>query len=490
MSKTRFQIFLSTLFDLFSQGRMILLGSYLIVLYLFCILAVVLTLAAHQMQHKAQSLQINGEAVSISMVKDIALYLDKLSDREDRNRAYRDDVQQANDSLKALQEVKLKESEAVSALKIQIRKKVYEAVSPEAMAGIRERYPTTYSTMESFVNYAIEIADSTAQLDVGKLTELRLSYEAAVTRRNAVQDRIDVQIRQISAIEAGKPDLENEKSLQSQITDVREYVQKVTGYTFKVSGEVKDGENKEFVKLHKIASEFQSLKSIEKSYIPIFKLVSLQPEILILILVMVMGMLGGLIHLTQGFLYGERNESPSYYIFRPILGVSAAVTIYILAKAGVLVVADPSTASGSGNSLSPFFVSFLAIVSGLMAQNALGNVHRAGENLFKPANLAGKGRWAFGVEAALARSEAAGGERTRKNLIALLGESEGVVNDWIRGTTETPEHAQKAIAAWVNQPVHLLFHDLKTSDQPEEKAMPENKPEAGKAVPAPSDDEN
>lgn len=459
--QTRFQSVMAAVTDGVSQGRTILLGGYLFSLYVICILAVVLTLAAHQMQHKAQSLQINGEPVSISMVKDIALYLNKLSDREDRKRAYLDSLKDANEKLEALQEVKLQVNGEIATLKNEIRQNVFATVPPEAMAGIREKYPTTYSTMESFVNFAIEIADPAANLDVKFLTERRLTYESAVARRNAAQERIDVQKQQIATLQAGRPDVQDGQNLQSQIADVRNYVEEVTGYVFKVDRDVKDGENKEFVKLHKIASEFQSLKSIEKSYIPIFKLVSLQPEILILILVIVMGMLGGLIHLTQGFLYSERNESPSYYIFRPILGVSAAVTIYILAKAGVLVVADPSA---SGGSLSPFFVSFLAIVSGLMAQNALGNVHRAGENLFKPSNLAGKGRWAYGVEAALKDSEAQAGDRTRAGLTELLGESQGVVNDWIRGITETPEHAQKTIAAWVNKPVHLLFHDLKTQD--------------------------
>lgn len=110
-----------------------------------------------------------------------------------------------------------------------------------------------------------------------------------------------------------------------------------------------------------IAREIRSLR-------PWFHILATQPEsVLVFVLVIAMGALGSTIHITQYFLSGELGRPLTWYFIRPLLGTVTAVAIYILAKAGQLVL-DPSKASAT---MSPWFISFMAIISGLLSGAAL-----------------------------------------------------------------------------------------------------------------------
>lgn len=111
---------------------------------------------------------------------------------------------------------------------------------------------------------------------------------------------------------------------------------------------------------------------------------------LVIFLTMAMGMLGSTIYITQEYVRARSNGQDagnqwqrsyrpiSWYIVRPFLGVATAISIYILAKAGQI-----SLTSGSAaQSLDPFFISFLAIISGLLSEQAIQRISRAADPIF------------------------------------------------------------------------------------------------------------
>lgn len=89
--------------------------------------------------------------------------------------------------------------------------------------------------------------------------------------------------------------------------------------------------------------------------------------ILIIILVLSMGVLGSLIFVTVEFLQEPESypKSLSMYLFRPFLGMILALSMYVMLKSGQSTFSDSSE-----QNLSPFLISFLGIVSGMLAEQA------------------------------------------------------------------------------------------------------------------------
>lgn len=89
--------------------------------------------------------------------------------------------------------------------------------------------------------------------------------------------------------------------------------------------------------------------------------------ILELVLILSMGILGSLMFITIEFInsYNNEKEQFSMYLFRPSLGMIVALSVYVMVKSG-------QSAFGEGDSeyLSPFLISFLGIISGMLAEKA------------------------------------------------------------------------------------------------------------------------
>jgi hypothetical protein len=75
------------------------------------------------------------------------------------------------------------------------------------------------------------------------------------------------------------------------------------------------------------------------------------------------------------------------------VGAITALVIFIVAKAGVPVIADASRVGGDAP-INPYFVSFLAIISGLMSENAILSVQTQGARFFAPDAVPEQLRWA------------------------------------------------------------------------------------------------
>ena len=190
---------------------------------------------------------------------------------------------------------------------------------------------------------------------------------------------------------------------------------------------------------------------------------SMPPDLLVLILVLLMGALGGTIHLTRKYFYDKKQYynkdndfiiEAGYYLFRPVLGAVTALCVYILAKAGVLIISTPASPT-SGASLSPFFVSFIGIVSGLLAEQALDTIQKTGSSWFAPSVAIGRERWTLGFEDALNSSGT-----SKSELANMLGVSPETIDQWAGGASSIPVQAQQIIAAWLRKPARELFSDI------------------------------
>ncbi|MFD2230327.1 hypothetical protein [Alkalimarinus sediminis] len=102
---------------------------------------------------------------------------------------------------------------------------------------------------------------------------------------------------------------------------------------------------------------------------------ALPKSILTLLLVLSTGVLGSIIFVTVEFL-----KEPEYhiqnltmYLFRPFLGMILALSMYVMLKAGQFTFVDDSN-----QNLSPFLVSFLGIISGMLAEEAYHRLTKTG----------------------------------------------------------------------------------------------------------------
>src|SRR5262249_60323342 len=96
-----------------------------------------------------------------------------------------------------------------------------------------------------------------------------------------------------------------------------------------------------------------------------------------------MGVLGSALQMTHAFVVRNQAITISGYLLRISLGAITALVMFIVAKAGVPVVTDASRLGGDAP-IKPHFVAFLAIISGLLSEWALANVHRKAAKLTRP----------------------------------------------------------------------------------------------------------
>lgn len=102
---------------------------------------------------------------------------------------------------------------------------------------------------------------------------------------------------------------------------------------------------------------------------------------LVLVLTIMMGALGGVIGVARTFVAADLpNPAPSDYFIRPLFGMVIAFVIFLLLQAGQLVL----TAGNAADPLSPFPIALLAVVSGLMASEAIATIERWGSGVFRP----------------------------------------------------------------------------------------------------------
>ena len=181
--------------------------------------------------------------------------------------------------------------------------------------------------------------------------------------------------------------------------------------------------------------------------------IAMTGDLLTIMVVMSMGALGSAIRLTRTYLKPVHDERFAHYVFLPVLGAVTAFSIYILAKAGVLIIAD-SNIAGHNTSLSPFFISFLGLISGMLSEEALNTIKTIAKKWFTNRGD-GVERWGIGLEKKLEEKKV-----SQKDIANLVNLPEDTVKKWLNEEEAIPASKQQRIADWLQTSPRELFSDI------------------------------
>ena len=153
----------------------------------------------------------------------------------------------------------------------------------------------------------------------------------------------------------------------------------------RLAKEFKDGRlTNIFAEIDHFETFFSPISSILKistfGLIRVEKYWSFPQPILKINLVLSMGILGSLIFVTIEFIKepkGELTKAFTMYFFRPFLGMIIALAMYVMVKSG-----QSTLFEDMESNFSPFFISFLGIISGMLAEQAYRRLSFTGKAFF------------------------------------------------------------------------------------------------------------
>lgn len=187
------------------------------------------------------------------------------------------------------------------------------------------------------------------------------------------------------------------------------------------------------------------------------KFVTVQPDVLALSLVLLMGILGSCLQILHSFFRAHRIEAPGSYFLRISVGAITALVIFIVSKAGIPVIADTSKLGGDAP-INPYFVSFLAIISGLLSERAIVTVQNQGERFFA-SGTESPDRWARDDLTPRLQSQSV----TTQALADYLHSTESNTASILRGEEKANAEQQRTIAIFLRSTVRDLFTDMPPS---------------------------
>jgi hypothetical protein len=279
--------------------------------------------------------------------------------------------------------------------------------------------------------------------DLGPLIDrLVTAYEpfrAAEAERGATQGGLNVLVQEIAALNIERA--ASEKSLNDVFDSIK------TGLSS--NNEIKSRIENTFYELQ--PSELDQNSAIRFSSL----LITTRPDMLALWLVILMGVLGSSLQMTNAYFKDrDRDVTIGSYFLHLSVGAITALAIFIVAKAGVPVIADASRLGGDA-AINPYFVSFLAIVSGLLSENALASIEAQGKRFFG-AGSSEPDRWAQTDLTADATKEGL----SIKELAAYLDDSESVTTAMLKGDDKIEPSKQHVIAVYLRRPAREIFTDM------------------------------
>ena len=213
--------------------------------------------------------------------------------------------------------------------------------------------------------------------------------------------------------------------------------------------------NSDLLGLARAENAFETICISEINKICLSSFVKIPKQLLILLLTISMGVLGSLMRITRSYFDKKPDEveAISWYFFRPFLGAITALAVLILLKAGQLTITNASVGSNT-ESLNPFFISFLALISGFLSVQAHDRIRRAGAAIFGASQHPSVSRWL--VESRMKSL----GSKDLVSLASYLGISKEKVQKWFDLQEAVPESAQPIVSAWLDEPQQILFTDL------------------------------
>ena len=187
-----------------------------------------------------------------------------------------------------------------------------------------------------------------------------------------------------------------------------------------------------------------------------FDFVKASDQQLIFLLTLCMGALGSLLYITRDYLVGQNKRKFSWYLFRPLLGMVTALAVYILAIAGQITISEGGVPGATGGQLNPYFISFLAIISGLLSEQAIERIRLMGRTVLKIDTGEGdRERWAVQLKEVLEK-----GGKDIKDLIPFVDATYKDVEKWVAGTKTVPYSEQRVVGTWLGLHPSRIFTDI------------------------------
>jgi len=184
-----------------------------------------------------------------------------------------------------------------------------------------------------------------------------------------------------------------------------------------------------------------------------FRFIALPSIVLTLFLTVLMGVLGALIALTRELVFEDHDHNFGQYLYRIGLGAAVALAVFFFAGAGALTLAQTSNGSAGSVQLSPYLVSFFAIVSGYLSRRVTQWMRETGGRIFQVQEESD--RWAVDLDAALAQAGT-----TADALALATGLPMEELTLWKTRKGAVPYQAQLQISAFLRIPPYKLFSDI------------------------------
>jgi hypothetical protein len=224
----------------------------------------------------------------------------------------------------------------------------------------------------------------------------------------------------------------------------------------KLFGEANTAASPELVEhIVNATAELNSLSSIWKGIV--YRVALWTNDMLVLLLLISMGVLGSALNLLAVYIANEQDSlSFGEYPLRLAFGAVLAIVMFIVAKAGIPILADTSKIGGNAP-LNPYFISLLAIVSGLMSDRAMGTIRNVATSLLESV---GGADYSPRYSRVALDDVLKAANRELDGLAALLGTSAENARKLFSGNDKVPPDQQKLISAYLGLPVRELFSDL------------------------------
>jgi transcriptional regulator with XRE-family HTH domain len=179
------------------------------------------------------------------------------------------------------------------------------------------------------------------------------------------------------------------------------------------------------------------------------KLLLIPPEVLVLFATMAMGVLGSAISMTWLFIRQDGTMTVRRFMTLPVIGAVSAFVVFIFVRAGQLTL----TTGEAEDSLNPFVLAFIGVISGMLSERAYNRITEVGTSFFNVDD--GQPRWGCRLRDTMRAAGVSEAELARY-LTVTEEEAGRIVNE----TTTATFEQQRLIAACLRRTVRELFTDV------------------------------
>jgi hypothetical protein len=227
----------------------------------------------------------------------------------------------------------------------------------------------------------------------------------------------------------------------------------------KLFGETNTTTSPEIVeRIVNVTAELNSLSNIWGGVI--YSVALWTNDMLVLLLLISMGVLGSALSLLAAFISNDQDSLPfGEYPLRLAFGAALAIVMFIVAKAGVPILADTGKIGGNAP-LNPYFISLLAIVSGLMSDRSMATIRNVANSMLQSV---GGADYSQRYSRVVLNDTLNAIRRDVNGLAQVLEISPDETRKLFSGKDKVSPAQQKLIAAYLGQPSRELFSDLPAS---------------------------